>query len=96
MAREDAPNLDIHDIEAFFAHLLDRVDWQRDLHFQTRTTIDTLDYTGTGLNEGSKLVIATAGPRRRELAREIPLEQRSERFLRLPFRMLRGECLDPI
>ena len=48
---------------AFFRHLLERVDWRTDLHFQTCTTIDTLDYSGTGLNEGSKVVIAAAGPR---------------------------------
>ena len=41
-------------------HLLRRVDWTTDLHFQTRTTIDTLDYSGAGLNSGSKLVIAAA------------------------------------
>ena len=43
-------------------HLLERVDWTSDLHFQTRTTIDTLDYSGHGLNQGSKVVIAAAGP----------------------------------
>ena len=47
VAREDDPGLDIHDIPAFFRHLLERVDWRTDLHFQTRTTIDTLDYSGT-------------------------------------------------
>jgi 4-hydroxy-3-polyprenylbenzoate decarboxylase len=67
VAREDNPDLDIHDIPAFFRHLLERVDWRTDLHFQTSTTIDTLDYSGTGLNEGSKVVIAAAGPPRREL-----------------------------
>jgi 4-hydroxy-3-polyprenylbenzoate decarboxylase len=72
VAHEDDPKLDVHDIPAFFAHLLERVDLSRDLHFHTRTTIDTLDYSGTGLNEGSKLVIAAAGPRRRDLARAIP------------------------
>ncbi|MGE0757419.1 MAG: UbiD family decarboxylase [Pirellulaceae bacterium] len=64
---QDDPHLDIHDIRAFFRHLLERVDWQRDLHFQTRTTIDTLDYSGTGLNEGSKLVMAAVGPSIRTL-----------------------------
>jgi 4-hydroxy-3-polyprenylbenzoate decarboxylase len=68
----DDPSLDIHDIPAFFRHLLERVDWTNDLHFQTRTTIDTLDYSGEGLNRGSKLVIAARGPRRRELPTEIP------------------------
>jgi 4-hydroxy-3-polyprenylbenzoate decarboxylase len=72
VAREDNPELDIHDIPAFFRHLLERVDWANDLHFQTRTTIDTLDYSGTGLNEGSKLVIAAAGPSRRSLPVEVP------------------------
>jgi 4-hydroxy-3-polyprenylbenzoate decarboxylase len=72
VAKEDDPDLDIHDIPAFFRHLLERVDWRSDLHFQTRTTIDTLDYSGTGLNEGSKVVIAAAGPRRRQLPAAVP------------------------
>ena len=63
--------LDRENIPEFLKHLLERVDWQADLHFQTGTTIDTLDYSGTGLNEGSKLVIAAAGPKRRELPTEI-------------------------
>ncbi|MDE2505894.1 MAG: UbiD family decarboxylase [Planctomycetota bacterium] len=68
----DAPDLDLHDIPAYFRHLLERVDWSRDLHFQTRTTIDTLDYSGAGLNQGSKVVIAAAGPKLRELPTEPP------------------------
>jgi 4-hydroxy-3-polyprenylbenzoate decarboxylase len=72
VAREDDPDLNIHDIPAFFRHLLERVDWTTDLHFQTCTTMDTLDYSGTGLNEGSKVVIAAAGPRRRELPVTVP------------------------
>ncbi len=72
VAGEDQPGLDIHDIPAFFRHWLERVDWSRDLHFQTCTTMDTLDYSGTALNEGSKVVIAAAGPKRRELAAELP------------------------
>jgi 4-hydroxy-3-polyprenylbenzoate decarboxylase len=42
------------------------------LHFQTRTTIDTLDYSGSGLNEGSKVVMAAAGPVLRELPSTVP------------------------
>jgi 4-hydroxy-3-polyprenylbenzoate decarboxylase len=72
VAHEDNPSLDIHDIPAFFRHVLERFDPRTDLHFQTCTTIDTLDYSGTGLNEGSKLVIAAAGPARRELASQVP------------------------
>jgi 4-hydroxy-3-polyprenylbenzoate decarboxylase len=72
VAQEDDPRLDVNDIEGFFRHLLSRVDLRRDLHFQTRTTIDTLDYSGTGLNSGSKLVVAAAGRTRRELSRNPP------------------------
>lgn len=71
-AKEDCPELDIHDIPAFFGHILQRVDWTRDLHFQTCTTIDTLDYSGTGLNSGSKVVVAACGAVRRSLGRELP------------------------
>ncbi|MBM3980283.1 MAG: UbiD family decarboxylase [Planctomycetes bacterium] len=74
-AKEDAPDLDVHDIPAFLRHLLERFDPERDLHFQTRTTIDTLDYSaGQGLNAGSKLVIAAAGPKRRALGTEVPAD----------------------
>ena len=57
----------VNDIPAFFAHVLERIHFDRDLHFQTETTIDTLDYTGTSLNHGSKVVMAAAGAKCREL-----------------------------
>lgn len=72
-AREDAPDLDLHDVQGFFGHVLQRVDWRRDLHFQTETTIDTLDYSGAGLHAGSKLVIAAVGAPRRTLPSEVPI-----------------------
>ena len=43
------------------------MDWRRDIHFQTQTTIDTLDYSSGKMNEGSKAVIAAVGPPRRAL-----------------------------
>jgi 4-hydroxy-3-polyprenylbenzoate decarboxylase len=70
-AKEDDPP-DVRDVAGFFRHVLERVDWTRDLHFQTCTTIDTLDYSGTAINEGSKVVIAAAGPPRRSLPGELP------------------------
>ena len=66
-AKNASGALDARNVPAFFAHVLERVDLARDLHFQTSTFIDTLDYTGTRLNHGSKLVIAVAGIKRREL-----------------------------
>lgn len=68
VAQEDNANLTVYDIPNYFAHVLERIDFTRDLHFQTNTSIDTLDYSGTGLNSGSKLVIAAAGNKKRELA----------------------------
>lgn len=82
-AREDATP-DIHDIPAFLRHVLERVDWRRDLHFQTQTTIDTLDYSGVALNKGSKVAIAAAGPKRRELPTEIPADLRLPEGFRDP------------
>ena len=67
-----APPLDIEKIDEFLMHILRRVDWRRDVHFQTCTTIDTLDYSGSGLNEGSKVVIAAVGPAVRELPVDLP------------------------
>jgi 4-hydroxy-3-polyprenylbenzoate decarboxylase len=68
----DDPSLDIHHVDRFFKHMLERIDWSRDMHFQTRTTMDTLDYSGDGFNQGSKLVLAASGPKRYELANELP------------------------
>ena len=70
-ADDDDPKLDADNIEHFFHHFLQRVDWNRDLHFQTKTTIDTLDYSGSGWNAGSKVLIACRGGIKRELAKEI-------------------------
>ncbi len=67
VAGEDDPQLDVNHVPDFLRHVLERVDWRRDLHFQTRTTMDTLDHSSPELNEGSKLVIAAAGPPRRML-----------------------------
>ena len=49
-AEEDDKNLNIDDEQAFLQHILERVNWERDLHFYTKTSIDTLDYSGEGLN----------------------------------------------
>jgi 4-hydroxy-3-polyprenylbenzoate decarboxylase len=71
-AREDAPSLSAHSVPDFFAHMLYRTDFGRDLHFITRATVDTLDYSGVGLNQGSKLLWAAAGEPVRRLAVELP------------------------
>ena len=78
-AREDDDRLSAKDIPGFFRHLLERLDLTRDLHFITRTTMDTLDYSGISLNQGSKAILAAAGRSRRTLSarleRELPLSE---------------------
>ena len=89
-AHQDNPALDVNRVDEFFAHILERVDWSRDLHFQTRTTIDTLDYSGTSLNHGSKLVVAVAGRKRRTLAADLPLDMSLPDGFGSPFMALPG------
>ncbi|MDL2210518.1 UbiD family decarboxylase, partial [Desulfovibrio sp. OttesenSCG-928-O18] len=72
MAADDVSDFSAQDIPAFFFHVLSRTDFSRDLHFLTRTTMDTLDYTGIGLNQGSKLLWTVAGAEKRRLATEKP------------------------
>jgi 4-hydroxy-3-polyprenylbenzoate decarboxylase len=71
-AQEDDPKLNVNDVGGFLKHILQRIDLTRDLHFHTNTTIDTLDYSGEGLNSGSKVAITVAGEIKRELWTELP------------------------
>lgn len=63
---------DCHDIQPYLLYIFERIDLRRDLHFHTKTTIDTLDYSGSGLNEGSKLVLAACGDIKRKLSLHVP------------------------
>lgn len=67
---EHTPAVD--DEAEFLQFVLARIDPRRDLHFHTQTTIDTLDYSGSALNEGSKVVLAACGPAIRTLGRAVP------------------------
>ncbi len=69
---DDTNQLHTHDITAYLRFVLERIDLKRDMHFYTNTTIDTLDYSGTGLNAGSKVVFAAYGDVLRELSNEVP------------------------
>ncbi|MES2810748.1 MAG: UbiD family decarboxylase [Bacteroidota bacterium] len=71
-AQEDDSDLNVNDIGPFLTHILQRIDLTRDLHFHTRTTIDTLDYSGSGLNSGSKVAITVAGDIKRDLWADVP------------------------
>lgn len=72
--KSDDRDMTTHHEEKFFQHILERIDLARDIHFQTKTTIDTLDYSGENLNAGSKVIIAAAGDKKRELVNELPAD----------------------
>jgi len=72
IAADDTNQLKAHHVFDFMKYVLERINLQRDIHFHTNTTIDTLDYSGTGLNTGSKVVLAAYGDPIRELATEVP------------------------
>lgn len=69
---DDNNKLSCHHIEAYFQYILQRINLLRDIHFYTNTSIDTLDYSGTGLNTGSKVVLAAYGAIIREPGTEVP------------------------
>ena len=71
---DDEHKISPQTIPAFFDYVLKRIDLSRDIHFYTNTTIDTLDYSGTALNRGSKVVFAAYGDIKRDLCIEVPLE----------------------
>jgi UbiD family decarboxylase len=64
---------DLRDFKGTLAHVLARAVWERDLFIFDHTAMDTLDYTGPGLNRGSKGVLLGLGEPKRELPREFTL-----------------------
>ena len=68
---DDTNKVSTHHEAEFYQFMLERINLRRDLHFQTNTSIDTLDYSGTGLNSGSKLVVAAYGDKIRDLSSQI-------------------------
>ena len=64
--------LDLCDFKTLLTHILQRVDFNRDLHIFPRTAMDTLDYSGAQLNKGSKGVLMGLGEVRRDLPAVVP------------------------
>lgn len=71
-----------HQLPEYFIYLLERINWNRDIHFHTQTSIDTLDYSGTGLNAGSKVVFAACGQPIRNLITQTPAHLSSISMIR--------------
>jgi 4-hydroxy-3-polyprenylbenzoate decarboxylase len=69
---DETNQLSTHHVQEYFEYILARLDLANDIHFYTKTTMDTLDYSGDGLNTGSKVVIAAYGDVKRDLATVVP------------------------
>ena len=69
---DDSNTITCQDIRGYLRFIMERIKLQRDVHFYTNTTIDTLDYSGTGVNSGSKVVFAAYGEKIRELSTLVP------------------------
>ncbi len=61
---------DLRDFRSLFQHILERVEWHRDLFIFSQTAFDTLDYASGKINHGSKAILMGTGDQKRELARE--------------------------
>jgi len=62
--------VDLRDFRATLVHVLERTDPATDLFVFANLSMDTLDYTGPRVNEGSKGVWIGVGEKARELPRE--------------------------
>ncbi|MBI4886545.1 MAG: UbiD family decarboxylase [Acidobacteria bacterium] len=63
-------HVDLHDFKATLEHVLARTNPETDLYVLSNLSMDTLDYTGPAVNEGSKGVWLGLGDPVRELPRQ--------------------------
>jgi UbiD family decarboxylase len=61
---------DLRDFRGVLEHVLERADFRTDLYVFGNLSMDTLDYTGPAVNEGSKGVLLGVGEPVRDLPRE--------------------------
>ncbi len=65
-------SVDLRDFRATLQHILERTRPQTDLYILANTSMDTLDYSGIEVNEGSKGVLFGLGEPVRDLPRQLP------------------------
>lgn len=63
--------LDVSDFPRLWTHILERIQWDRDLFVFANVSQDTLDYTGPSVNKGSKAMMLGLGS---EKVRDLPRE----------------------
>jgi len=61
--------IDVADFKTLWRHVLERVEWRKDLFVFANVSQDTLDYTGPSVNKGSKAMLMGLG---REPCRRLP------------------------
>lgn len=64
-------NVNLRDIKKLLEHVLERMRPEVDLYILAQMSLDTLDYTGTKLNHGSRAILMGLGQVKRELPRHI-------------------------
>ncbi|MCX8481820.1 MAG: UbiD family decarboxylase [Sediminibacterium sp.] len=79
---DETNQLNIQNYPLYFTYILERIDFKRDIHFITNTTMDTLDYSGTDINAGSKVIFASNGEKKRNLCIEIPALIKENAFIK--------------
>ena len=62
-------SIDVADFPRLWQHILERIQWERDLFVFANVSQDTLDYTGPSVNKGSKAMMLGLG---QEKCRELP------------------------
>ena len=65
-------DLDLRVFRPFFEHILARCDFRTDLHIFGNISLDTLDYTGPAINQGSKALFLGLGEARFPLEKHVP------------------------
>lgn len=63
--------VDLRDFPAVLQHTLERADMETDLYVFSNLSMDSLDYTGPVINEGSKGVLLGLGDKKRDLPHEL-------------------------
>ncbi|NOQ45279.1 MAG: UbiD family decarboxylase [Desulfobulbaceae bacterium] len=64
-------SLDVENFPKLWQHILERIEWNRDLFVFANVSQDTLDYTGPSVNKGSKAMMMGLGKEKR---RDLPGE----------------------
>jgi len=73
-------DLDLRDFRALFLHILERCDFRTDLHVLANISMDTLDYSGPAINQGSKAIFLGLGEAKFDLKNEPPAAFSNTKF----------------